>query len=501
MSVPARLACGAVVLIMVTLSAQPAGAWGMEDFGPAGGHIGRSADWPKGVEGVLRHPSRVYRKWVNGNENAYYDGDIEAVNELLQLFAKVDLTSHHVVLRSGRPSARSFHGKLTPYAVQFELPGGIYLGHIRKHASTGLYALKPRLIVHVNEALAKHVDKLVVPEKVSLHETTHRIEDALAAIESGDLSLRVRSITVLGEAGDSAAVVMKALNRAAASDDETARNRAQRAIKQIEQDNSPPQRALKQKVAVFLKNHPQRQRTPRPTELLAILREIDDTYAQGFTAMGTMVEPDLSGSAKLIAWTITMGDGRLVLRKRATGDPKTPGRLKETIYVGPDQMAMIQRSMVYVNDNLIETKPLVTFEPVGPTYDILIGRVLWTLGRGITRSIRRISRVAAKADGTLTAEAESHAGQMRWELTIDPQANFLVRFARGFHHRASEAAYTIDTAGVLASGERSTTHTARWIEGASAAPISISVTTFSAEADTELIRQTEELLNQSGEDR
>jgi hypothetical protein len=474
----------------------------MEGFGPAGEHIGRSGDWPKGVEEVLRHPSRVYWRCVNGYENAYYDGEIETVNELLKLFANVDLTSHHVVIRSGRPSARSFHGKLTPYAVQFELPGGFFLGRFRKHASTGLYALKPRLIVHVNEAMAKHVEELVVPDRVSLHETTHRVEDALAGIESGgDLSLRVRSITALGEAGDSAPVVMKALNRALASDDETARDRAQRAIERIEQANSPGQRALKQKVTAFLKNHPQRLRTPRPTELLEILREIDDTYAQGFTAMGTMVELDLSSSGKLVAWTITMGDGRLVLRKRATGDPQTPGQLEETIYVGPDQMAMIQRSRVYVNGNLIETKPHVTFEPVGPAYDILIGRVLWTLGRGITRSIRRISWVATKADGTLTAEAESHAGQMRWELTIDPQANYLVRFARGFHHRASEAAYTIDTAGVLAAGERSTTHTARWIEGASAAPISISVTTFSAEVDTELISQTEELLNQSGEDQ
>ena len=144
MSVSVRLACSAVALIMATLSAQPASAAGMENFGPAGEHIGRSGDWPKGVEDVLRHPSRVYWNWVNGNENAYYDGDIETVNELLKLFAKVDLTSHHVVIRSGRPSARSFHGKITPYAVQFELPGGIYLGHIRRHASTGLYPLIQR---------------------------------------------------------------------------------------------------------------------------------------------------------------------------------------------------------------------------------------------------------------------------------------------------------------------------------------------------------------------
>ncbi len=312
----------------------------------------------------------------------------------------------------------------------------------------------------MNEALAKHVDELDVPGRVSLHETTHRVEDALAQIESSDRSLRVRAITVLGEAGDSAPVVLEALKRAVASDDETARNRAQRAIEQIEQANAVGQRALKQKVTAFLKKHPQRLRTPRPTELLEILREIDDTYAKGFTAMGTMVEPDLSGSGRLVAWKITMGDGRLVLRKRAIDDPPKPGRLEETIYVGPSQMIMIQRSGVYVNGKLIETKPRISFEPVGSTYDILIGRALWPLGRGITRSIRRITQVAANADGTLAAVAESHASRIRWELTIDPQANFLVRSAKGFRHRAPDAAYTIDTAGVLASGERSTSHPA-----------------------------------------
>ena len=107
---------------------------GMEAFGPAGEHIGRSPDWPKGVEDVLRHRSRAYWQWVNGNERAYYDGDIRTVNELLDLYSRVDLAEHPVVIRPGRPSANSFHGKLTPYVVEFDVPEGISLHHARKHA-------------------------------------------------------------------------------------------------------------------------------------------------------------------------------------------------------------------------------------------------------------------------------------------------------------------------------------------------------------------------------
>jgi hypothetical protein len=96
-------------LLLATPGIERANAMGMEDFGPAGEHIGRSPDWPKGVEGVLRHQSRVYWYDVNGSEAAYYDGDIQTVNELLTLFSNIDLAEHAVVLRPGRPSAKSFH--------------------------------------------------------------------------------------------------------------------------------------------------------------------------------------------------------------------------------------------------------------------------------------------------------------------------------------------------------------------------------------------------------
>ncbi|MBN1853955.1 MAG: hypothetical protein JW829_14585, partial [Pirellulales bacterium] len=135
------VSAGVFYLILAAIPCPPLWGMGEESFGPAGEHISRSGDWPKGVEAVLRHPSRVYWNWVNGNEHAYYDGDITAINELVDLFSQVDIKVRHVVVRPGRPSARSFHGKLTPYTVEFELPSGIYLHHIHELAATGLYSL------------------------------------------------------------------------------------------------------------------------------------------------------------------------------------------------------------------------------------------------------------------------------------------------------------------------------------------------------------------------
>lgn len=493
---------GSVFVILTAVPAQRVWAMGQESFGPAGEHIGRSSDWPKGVEDVLRHPSRVYWNWVNGNEHAYYDGDIGMVNELLELFSEVDLAVHQVVVLTGRASARSFHGEQTPYAVEFALPSGIYLHHVQEYATTGLYSATPRLIVHVNDAMAQHLDELRTPPNVTLWALAHRVEDALAQIDAHDRTLRGRAIHVIGEAGDDSPAVAEVLERVIADDDnEYIRKAAQLAMKQIEKANDPTSQPLRHKVAAYLDSHPQRFQIPKPHELLAALREIDDRYGKGFTARGTMIQPDYTGLGKLAAWTVTMGDHRLVFQQRAVENeshPPTAGHPENTIYVGPGTMASIRQPRIWSDGELTDTKPQVTYEPVGSTYDLLLGRMLWPLGRGFTRRIDRITQVDAEADGTLAVHAESDEGgsMSRWEMRIDPHADFLVRSAKAFRRDRPDPTYIVDNAGVLVASDRCTAHTARWTEGASARPVSISVTSVSAETDAELIQETEDLLQQ-----
>src|SRR5262245_33955130 len=103
----------AAFVLLVAICAGPAAGMGMESFGPSGEDFGRSTDWPKGVEDVLRHPSRVYLRDVNGSEAAYFDGDLATVNELLALFAKIEMAEHSVVILPGKRQAESFHHKLT----------------------------------------------------------------------------------------------------------------------------------------------------------------------------------------------------------------------------------------------------------------------------------------------------------------------------------------------------------------------------------------------------
>ena len=80
-----------------------------------------------------------------------------------------------------------------------------------------------------------------------------------------------------------------------------------------------------------------------------------------------------------------MGHDRLVVEQRDVEDadhPSAAGRFEYTNYVGPERMGSIHGYRVWAEGKLIESKPQATFEPVGSTYDLLIGRILWPLGAG-----------------------------------------------------------------------------------------------------------------------
>jgi hypothetical protein len=231
------------------------------------------------------------------------------------------------------------------------------------------------------------------------------------------------------------------------------------------------------------------------------MRRADAEYAKGFTVRGTRVESAPAGPGRLVAWTITMGDERLVLEQRDVEDadhPPAEGRCEYTIYAGPERMGSIHGNRLWVDGQLIDAKPHATFEPVGSTYDLLIGRALWPLGRGFSRCADRITSVSAARNGLLevAAEEENIGVARRWELLVDPSAGYLVRAAKGYSRDEAEPSMVVETAGVLTGGGRSVAHTARWIEGAEGQSESIAVTSVSATTDDELIQRIEKRLDE-----
>jgi hypothetical protein len=82
-------------------------------------------DWAQGVVDVVNMKSRIYSQWVNGNENFYYRGNAQALNEALHKYAAVKADVRQVILMPGTATAQSFDGKRIAYDWKFHVPSGI----------------------------------------------------------------------------------------------------------------------------------------------------------------------------------------------------------------------------------------------------------------------------------------------------------------------------------------------------------------------------------------
>src|SRR5262245_347997 len=81
-------------------------ALGEEKFGNA--PAVRQPGWPDGALEVVNLKSRIYSNWVNGNENFFYKGDVQAVNEALRGYGAVKDDGRRILLLPGSGKTQSF---------------------------------------------------------------------------------------------------------------------------------------------------------------------------------------------------------------------------------------------------------------------------------------------------------------------------------------------------------------------------------------------------------
>jgi hypothetical protein len=137
----------AAITALLTLSfvfPAPVLALGMETFGNA--PAVKQPDWAEGVLDVVNLKSRVYSQWVNGNENFFYRGDAQALNEALRKYAAVKADVRQVILLPGSGKTQTFAGKALGFDWQLHVPSGIYKAMSKRtHAVMTVYisARKP----------------------------------------------------------------------------------------------------------------------------------------------------------------------------------------------------------------------------------------------------------------------------------------------------------------------------------------------------------------------
>lgn len=121
----ARFAVGLLFLLPALLF-----ALGEESFGNA--PVPKQSDWAVGVQECVNHRSRVYRQWVNGNENFFHQGGTAAVNEALELYGRIAAKPLEVVLLPGAGKTKSFQGKEIDFDWKVHVPSGIYRARLKR---------------------------------------------------------------------------------------------------------------------------------------------------------------------------------------------------------------------------------------------------------------------------------------------------------------------------------------------------------------------------------
>jgi hypothetical protein len=94
---------------------------------PPGRPTFEQPDWPRGLVDLARLQTRVYSRWVNGDERFFFQADIQGVNEILSLFSRVRIEEHDLLFGTGEGRLQTFRGLPIEYNVELHVPGGISL--------------------------------------------------------------------------------------------------------------------------------------------------------------------------------------------------------------------------------------------------------------------------------------------------------------------------------------------------------------------------------------
>jgi hypothetical protein len=162
---------------------------------------GRTIKHPtEDVEPLLLSRHRMYSIDVNGNNYYYYHCDVNGINELLVLFAKIKSEPRDLVIVADDTTHHTDYGAFRR-TVSLHVPGGFYLGEAIRNPESG-FRTTPEFTIHVDRPLAEELHKLHIPENVVLHERVKEDTD----LEQADLIKGAVSAFFMKRRGDEDAV-------------------------------------------------------------------------------------------------------------------------------------------------------------------------------------------------------------------------------------------------------------------------------------------------------
>ena len=171
------------VLTICSVSPQ---LWAMatEDFGNAPLYEAEYREW-KGIMPLINHQTRVYHRWINGNEHFYYRGDTAALNDALKKFSAIEIPVREVVLLPGPAETTSLQkDKRVPYHWNLHILSGIARHFALEEKGPNVWDEYPTLRVFVGGKI--DLKKLHIPEGVTVIELADLRQRYMIGLESDD---------------------------------------------------------------------------------------------------------------------------------------------------------------------------------------------------------------------------------------------------------------------------------------------------------------------------
>jgi hypothetical protein len=106
--------------------------------------------WPAGMIEIVRHDSRVYSLWCNGNENFYFKATPDQIGQLVKLYCAARLRDHVIIIKNQKREIKTFSGGKVDYNVDFHFLGGIALFMTQRKGEAETF--EPTLTVFVDPA-------------------------------------------------------------------------------------------------------------------------------------------------------------------------------------------------------------------------------------------------------------------------------------------------------------------------------------------------------------
>ncbi|HEY3962960.1 MAG TPA: HEAT repeat domain-containing protein, partial [Planctomycetaceae bacterium] len=181
--------CFLVTMVCVLASA-PDRAWalGEEEFGNRPQSDRNYTEWP-GIIAVVNAEARVYRSWVNGNEQLYFQGGTSVLNDALRDYATVKSDVRRVIIRPGPGEAHTFHGKNIACDWDLHLVGGIAGRMTTLDKGDLIWSKFPVLTVYIGESIDPQ--KLIIPAGVTLLSLADvKRQYVTAVLKSSDKTVR-----------------------------------------------------------------------------------------------------------------------------------------------------------------------------------------------------------------------------------------------------------------------------------------------------------------------